>query len=101
LSATKDGEDYSWDAIWDSEVSITDFGWVEMKIPYAASMFFLMLKNKPKKLYARNKTRCPKYTWNRVDNKIGTVVAHRNEGIENTHQHVYSLSYTSFYYQKK
>jgi hypothetical protein len=25
--ATEDGE-FSWDAIWDSEVSITDFGWV-------------------------------------------------------------------------
>jgi hypothetical protein len=24
--ATEDGEDFSWDAIWDSEVSITDFG---------------------------------------------------------------------------
>jgi hypothetical protein len=33
LSATEDGEDYSWDAIWDSEVFYTDFGWVvEMKI---------------------------------------------------------------------
>jgi hypothetical protein len=32
--ATEDGEDFSWDAIWDSKVSITDFGWVvEMKFP--------------------------------------------------------------------
>jgi hypothetical protein len=38
--ATEDGEDFSWDAIWDSKVSITDFGWVvEMKIPYAALRF--------------------------------------------------------------
>jgi hypothetical protein len=38
--ATEDGEDFSWDAIWDSEVTITDFGWVvEMKIPYAALRF--------------------------------------------------------------
>jgi hypothetical protein len=37
--ATEDGEDFSWDAIWDSEVT-TDFGWVvEMKIPYAALRF--------------------------------------------------------------
>jgi hypothetical protein len=26
--ATEDGEDFSWDAIWDSKVSITDFGWL-------------------------------------------------------------------------
>jgi hypothetical protein len=26
--ATEDGEDFSWDAIWDSEVTITDFGWL-------------------------------------------------------------------------
>jgi hypothetical protein len=25
--ATEDGEDFSWDAIWDSEVTTTDFGW--------------------------------------------------------------------------
>ena len=34
------GEDFSWDAVWESEVAITDFGWVvEMKIPYAALRF--------------------------------------------------------------
>jgi hypothetical protein len=31
--ATEDYEDFSWDAIWDSEVALTEFGWVvEMKI---------------------------------------------------------------------
>lgn len=34
------GEDFSFNAIWDSKVVITDFGWVvEMKIPYAALRF--------------------------------------------------------------
>jgi hypothetical protein len=38
--ATEDYEDFSWDAIWDSEVALTEFGWVvEMKIPYAALRF--------------------------------------------------------------
>jgi hypothetical protein len=37
--ATEDYEDFSWDAIWDSEVALK-FGWVvEMKIPYAALRF--------------------------------------------------------------
>jgi hypothetical protein len=31
---------FSWDAIWKSKATITDFGWVvEMKIPYAALRF--------------------------------------------------------------
>lgn len=35
-----DGEDYSWDAVWESEVSLTDFGWIaEIKIPYSALRF--------------------------------------------------------------
>jgi len=34
------GEDGTWNAIWDSHVDITNFGWVvEMKIPYAALRF--------------------------------------------------------------
>jgi hypothetical protein len=38
--------DFSWDAIWDSKVSITDFGWVvEMKIPYAALRFSQKVKH--------------------------------------------------------
>jgi hypothetical protein len=42
--ATEDYEDFSWDAIWDSEVALK-FGWVvEMKIPYAALRF-----SKPRK----------------------------------------------------
>ena len=34
------GEDYTWNAIWESKAKITDFGWiVEMRIPYAALRF--------------------------------------------------------------
>ncbi len=34
------GEDRSWDAVWKSEVAITDQGWVvEMEIPYSAIRF--------------------------------------------------------------
>lgn len=35
-----DGNDYNWDAVWESKTSITGNGWiVEMKIPYAALRF--------------------------------------------------------------
>lgn len=37
---SSDGEDGSWNAIWESKSKITEFGWViEMKIPYAALRF--------------------------------------------------------------
>ena len=40
LATETNGEDYSWDAIWNSKATITSFGWVvEMKIPYAALRF--------------------------------------------------------------
>ena len=38
--ATEGNEDYTWDAIWNSDISITEEGWnVEMRIPYAALRF--------------------------------------------------------------
>lgn len=40
VALENEGEDYSWDAIWMSKVSITDKGWgAEIKIPYAALRF--------------------------------------------------------------
>jgi hypothetical protein len=104
--ATKDGEDYTWDAIWDSKVSITDFGWVvEMRIPYAALRF----SNVQKQTWGLNfmreiKRDLQKYTWNRVDTKIGSITAQSGilEGIENinTPTRLFFIPYTSFYYQK-
>lgn len=104
--ATKDGEDYSWDAIWDSEVSLTDFGWVvEMRIPYAALRF----SNSQKQTWGLNfmrevKRDVQKYTWNHVDTKIGSVTNQAGilEGIENIKPptRLFFIPYTSFYYQK-
>jgi hypothetical protein len=104
--ATKDGEDYTWDAIWDSKVSITDFGWVvEMRIPYAALRF----SNVQKQTWGLNfmreiKRDVQKYTWNLVDTKIGSVTAQSGilEGIENIHTptRLFFIPYTSFYYEK-
>ena len=37
---SSEGEDKNWDAIWQSSVKITEFGWVaELKIPYSAIRF--------------------------------------------------------------
>ncbi|MFQ3173024.1 MAG: hypothetical protein ACI8W0_000105 [Flavobacterium sp.] len=104
--ATKDGEDYSWDAIWDSKVSITDFGWVvEMRIPYAALRFSNIQKQTWGLNFMREiKRDVQKYTWNLVDTKIGSITAQSGilEGIENinTPTRLFFIPYTSFYYQK-
>jgi len=104
--AIEDSEDFTWDAIWDSEAVLTDFGWVvEMKIPYAALRF----SNTGKQTWGLNfmreiKRDNQKYTWNRVDNKIGSVITQAGvlEGIENLTPptRLFFIPYSSFYYQK-
>jgi hypothetical protein len=104
--ATEDTEDFTWDAIWESKAVITDFGWVvEMKIPYAALRF----SKAKKQIWGLNFTReikrdVQKYTWNRVDTKIGTVIAQAGilEGIENIKPPIrlFFIPYTSAYYQQ-
>jgi hypothetical protein len=104
--ATEDNEDFAWDAIWDSEVSITDFGWVvEMKIPYAALRF----SNAQKQTWGLNfmreiKRDVQKYTWNHVDTKIGAVIPQAGvlNGIENikTSTRLFFIPYVSAYYQE-
>lgn len=104
--ATEDNEDFSWDAIWDSEVKITDFGWVvEMKIPYAALRF----SNAQKQTWGINFKREIKrdfqtYTWNHVDTKIGAVITQAGilKGIENikTPTRLFLIPYMSTYYQQ-
>ncbi|MEZ7497565.1 DUF5916 domain-containing protein [Flavobacterium sp. Arc3] len=104
--ATEASEDFSWDAIWESKATITDFGWVvEMKIPYAALRF----TNTPKQTWGLNfmreiKRDVQKYTWNRVDTKIGAVITQAGtlEGIENIKPPIrlFFIPYVSAYYQE-
>ncbi len=101
--ATEGGEDYSWDAIWDSEVSITEFGWVvEMKIPYAALRF----SNTEKQTWGVNfyreiKRDRQKYTWNLIDMKVGATLPQTGqlEGIENIKPptRLFFIPYSSLY----
>lgn len=104
--ATEDTEDFTWDAIWQSSVKITNLGWtVEMKIPYAAIRF---PKNK-KQTWGLNflreiKRNAQKFTWNHIDTKIGSVLTQSGklEGIENINPptRLFMIPYTSAYYQK-
>ena len=104
--ATEEGEDYSWDAIWDSQTTLTDFGWVvEMKIPYAALRF----SNAETQTWGLNFTREIKrdvqlYTWNHVDTKIGAVIPQAGilEGIANIKPptRLFFIPYASAYHQQ-
>jgi Domain of unknown function (DUF5916)/Carbohydrate family 9 binding domain-like len=104
--ATEGSEDYTWDSIWDSEVTFTEFGWVvEMRIPYAALRFSKAEKQTWGINFMREiKRDFQKYTWNFVDAKIGAVIVQAGilEGIENikTPTRLFFIPYTSAYYQQ-
>ncbi|MCG9791412.1 DUF5916 domain-containing protein [Flavobacterium algicola] len=103
--ATKEEEDFTWDAIWDSKVKITDFGWtVEMKIPYAA-LRFPKSKNQTWGLnFMREiKRNVQKYTWNYIDTKIENPITQSGllEGISDITPptRLFFIPYVSAYYQ--
>lgn len=103
LATDSNGEDYSWDAVWDSKTVLTDFGWVvEMKIPYAALRFSSETKQTWGVNFFREIRRDrAKYSWNFIDSKIGTFTQQNGivEGIENikTPTRLFFLPYASFY----
>jgi hypothetical protein len=97
------GEDYSWDAIWDSKVEITNFGWVvEMKIPYAALRFSTEKKQTwGLNFYREIRRDRQQYTWSLLDNKINSESNQAGilEGIENikTPTRLFLIPFSSFY----
>lgn len=98
-----EGEDGSWNAIWESNAKITDFGYVvEMKIPYAALRF----PEKDKQTWGLNffrevRRERQKYTWSPIDNKIGAISQQAGilTGIENIKPptRLFLIPYSSFY----
>ncbi len=102
-ASENDGEDYSWDAIWESKALITDKGWqVEMKLPYAALRFSPAQKQTWSLNFMREIRRNrQKYTWNFIDKAKGTFIQQAGilEGIENikTPTRLFFLPYTSYY----
>ena len=106
VTTATNGEDYSWDAIWDGNVTITDFGWIaEMKIPYAALRF----SNSEKQTWGLNLYReirrdRQQYTWNHIDTKIGAELTQSGilEGIENIQPptRLFFIPYSSYYLSK-
>lgn len=103
LATDTNGEDYSWDAVWESKAVITAFGWVvEMRIPYAALRFSSEKTQTWGVNFFREIRRDrEKYSWNHIDSKIGTFTQQNGilEGIENikTPTRLFFLPYASFY----
>lgn len=101
---TSNGEDSSWNAIWDSHVEITDIGWVvEMKIPYAALRFSSDKKQTWGLNFYREINRDRQtFSWNLLDNKISNESTQAGilEGIENieTPTRLFLIPYISQYF---
>lgn len=99
-------QDFSWDAIWDSEVNITDYGWtVEMKIPYAALRFSEAdTQTWGLNFYRGIRRDRQSYTWNPIDSKIESTRTQNGvlQGIENirTPTRLFFIPYSSYYYEK-
>jgi hypothetical protein len=103
LATDTNGEDYSWDAVWDSKALITSFGWVvEMRIPYAALRFSSeKIQTWGVNFFREIRRDRQKYSWNFIDSKVSTFTQQNGivEGIENikTPTRLFFLPYASFY----
>lgn len=101
--ATENGEDYTWDAIWNSAVEITENGWqVEMEIPYAALRFSSEVNQTWGVNFFRELRRFrQKFTWNPVDQAIGAFINQAGilNGIKNITPptRLFFIPYTSGY----
>lgn len=104
IATEQTGEDFSWNAIWESKAKITSNGWVvEMKIPYAALRFSTEKKQTWGINFIRELRRFRQvYTWQHVNAKIGAVIQQAGilEGIENikTPTRLFLIPYSSGYY---
>lgn len=103
IFTNKDGEDFTWDAIWDSQVVATEYGWAaEIKIPYAALRFSKSEKQTwGINFYREIRRDRQSYTWNFIDAKIDNESAQSGilEGIDNikTPTRLFLIPYSSFY----
>ena len=99
-------QDFSWDAIWGSEVKITDFGWtVEMKIPYAALRFSkAQIQTWGLNFYRNIRRDRQSYTWSPINSKTQATRTQNGTlaGLENikTPTRLFFIPYSSYYYDK-
>ncbi|EDM44060.1 hypothetical protein SCB49_10732 [unidentified eubacterium SCB49] len=69
------GEDFSWNAVWDSAVKINEYGWsVEMKIPYRCLRFDTQnIEDWGIQFHRKFKRDESQYTWNPLDPNQGNI----------------------------
>ena len=81
------GEDFGWNAVWDSAVKIVDDGWiVEMKIPYRALRFSNQeIQTWGLQFHRQYRRDRSQFTWNPVDRTKGNIGLYHGEltGIRN------------------
>ncbi|HEY9168466.1 MAG TPA: DUF5916 domain-containing protein [Lutibacter sp.] len=84
---SSEGEDFSWNAVWESNVKINEDSWVvEIKIPYSALRFSNSTEQTWGVNFHRKISRLnEQYSWNYIDKKIGlyTQYAGLITGIKN------------------
>lgn len=99
-------QNFTWDAIWESAVKITNFGWTaEMKIPYAALRFSGAKSQTWGINFYRNIMRDNhSFTWNPIDKNIKSTRTQNGllQGLNNikTPTRLFFIPYTSYYYEK-
>jgi len=80
-------EDFSWNAVWDSEVTVTNNSWVvEIKIPYSALRFSnTNIQTWGINFHRRINKLNEQYVWNYIDKKVGEISQYSGEinGISN------------------
>lgn len=104
--ATESYEDYSWDAVWNSEVAITDEGWtVEMRIPYAALRFSQeRIQTWGLNIFREIRSKREKYAWSPINNSVGNTLNQAGliEGLQDikTPTRLFLIPYASYYYDQ-
>ncbi|MEM5566233.1 DUF5916 domain-containing protein [Psychroserpens sp. AS72] len=87
VSNPSNGEDFGWNAVWDSKVKINDDGWVvEMEIPYRCLRFSNQeVQTWGIQFHRQFRRYRSQYTWNPIDITKGNIGLYHGEltGIEN------------------
>lgn len=87
LATPSNGEDFGWNAVWESATKIVDDGWiVEIKIPYNALRFSNQaVQTWGMQFHRQFRRDRSQYTWNPIDVSKGNIGLYHGElkGIEN------------------
>nr|WP_321223828.1 DUF5916 domain-containing protein [uncultured Psychroserpens sp.] len=87
VATPSNGEDFGWNAVWDSKVKINDDGWVvEMKIPYRALRFSNQeVQTWGIQFHRQFRRYRSQYTWSPIDITKGNIGLYHGEltGIKN------------------